>query len=76
MSVSDGPPAKRQRKEKVPIIRSNTIWHSDGSVVLQAQGTQFRVHWSLLAMHSSFFRDMQALTSAARPTQYRRMSCR
>ncbi|KAJ6589882.1 hypothetical protein DFH09DRAFT_1140349 [Mycena vulgaris] len=53
------PPAKRQRTEDAPVTRS--IWHEDGSVVLQADNTQFRVHWSVLAMHSSFFRDMQKL---------------
>ncbi|KAJ7169113.1 hypothetical protein C8R43DRAFT_982299 [Mycena crocata] len=37
-------PAKRQRTENAPITRSN-IWHKDGSVVLQVENTQFRVHW-------------------------------
>ncbi|KAJ7043731.1 hypothetical protein C8F04DRAFT_1073109 [Mycena alexandri] len=60
MSSSNAPPPKRQRTEDAPVTRSD-IWYSDGSVVLQAQDTQFRVHWSLLAQNSSFFRDMQAL---------------
>ncbi|KAJ7125109.1 hypothetical protein C8R44DRAFT_131791 [Mycena epipterygia] len=54
------PPAKRQRTEDAPVTRSD-IWISDGSVVLQADNTQFRVHWGVLALHSSFFRDMQGL---------------
>jgi hypothetical protein len=54
------PPAKRQRTEDAPITRSD-IWFTDGSVVLQAQNTQFRVHWGVLTQNSSFFRDMQAL---------------
>ncbi|KAJ7782678.1 hypothetical protein B0H16DRAFT_1493965 [Mycena metata] len=57
------PPAKRQRTEEdkdAPITRSE-LWHTDGSVVLQAENTQFRVHWSVLARNSSFFRDMQSL---------------
>ncbi|KAJ7188684.1 hypothetical protein C8R46DRAFT_934712 [Mycena filopes] len=54
------PPAKRQRTEDAPIARSD-IWHSDGSVVLQAENTQFRVHWSILGLSSPFFRDMQGL---------------
>ncbi|KAJ7177496.1 hypothetical protein C8R43DRAFT_872384 [Mycena crocata] len=54
------PSAKRQRTENAPITRSN-IWYEDGGVVLQAQDTQFRVHWSILAQQSSFFRDMQGL---------------
>ncbi|KAJ7741499.1 hypothetical protein B0H14DRAFT_2478393 [Mycena olivaceomarginata] len=50
--------AKRQRTEDAPIIRSE-IWYDDGSLVLQAQKTQFRVHWGILGKQSSFFRDMQ-----------------
>ncbi|KAJ7125130.1 hypothetical protein C8R44DRAFT_782400 [Mycena epipterygia] len=53
------PPAKRQRTEAT-ITRSD-IWYQDGSIVLQVQDTQFRVHWGVLAQHSSFFRDMQGL---------------
>ncbi|KAJ7496895.1 hypothetical protein FB451DRAFT_1209150 [Mycena latifolia] len=55
------PPAKRQRTESTASITHSNIWYQDGSVVLQAQTTQFRVHWSVLAQHSSFFRDMQGL---------------
>jgi hypothetical protein len=57
---SESPPAKRQRTEDVPITRSR-IWYKDGSVVLQAQDKQFRVHWSVLSKNSAFFRDMQDL---------------
>ncbi|KAJ7821518.1 hypothetical protein B0H14DRAFT_1331921 [Mycena olivaceomarginata] len=45
---------------KTSITRSD-IWYEDGSVVLQAQHTQFRVHWGVLARQSSFFHDMQGL---------------
>ncbi|KAJ7642779.1 hypothetical protein DFH06DRAFT_1477492 [Mycena polygramma] len=51
---------KRKRTEDAPTISRSDIWYQDGSVVLQAEGTQFRVHWGVLA-NSSFFRDMQAL---------------
>ncbi|KAJ7287174.1 hypothetical protein C8J57DRAFT_1460590 [Mycena rebaudengoi] len=54
------PPAKRQRTEDTLITRS-TIWYKDGSVVLQAQATQFRVHWGVLSKNSPFFRDLQDL---------------
>jgi hypothetical protein len=37
------------------------IWYKDGSVVLQADGIQFRVHWGVLSEHSSFFRDLENL---------------
>ncbi|KAF7298011.1 BTB domain-containing protein [Mycena chlorophos] len=60
---SDAPPAKRARTDddapSTP-IRSD-IWHYDGSVVLQAANTQFRVHWSVLTMHSSVFKDMYSV---------------
>ncbi|KAJ7502960.1 hypothetical protein B0H11DRAFT_612659 [Mycena galericulata] len=54
------PPAKRRRTEDASITRSD-IWYADGSVVLQSQNTQFRVHWSILGQQSSFFRDMHGL---------------
>jgi len=61
------PPAKRPRTENTPITRENgsitrsDIWYKDGSVVLQAHHTQFRVHWGVLSQHSSFFREMEDL---------------
>ncbi|KAF8208156.1 hypothetical protein K438DRAFT_1468773, partial [Mycena galopus ATCC 62051] len=36
-------------------------WRRDGNVVLQAANIQFRVHWSVLAQHSSVFRDIEEL---------------
>ncbi|KAJ7682913.1 hypothetical protein B0H17DRAFT_1333540 [Mycena rosella] len=60
MAETDAPAAKRQRTEDSPITRAD-LWHDDGSVVLQAEGIQFRVNWSVLSMHSSFFRDMRGL---------------
>ncbi|KAF8146874.1 hypothetical protein K438DRAFT_1868531, partial [Mycena galopus ATCC 62051] len=54
------PSNKRQRVEDKPVTRSN-IWYDDGSVVLQAVNTQFRVHWGILAQHSPFFRRMRGL---------------
>jgi hypothetical protein len=54
------PAAKRPRTENAPIMRSD-IWYKDGSVILQADGIQFRVHWGVLSEHSSFFRDLENL---------------
>ncbi|KAJ7231896.1 hypothetical protein B0H12DRAFT_1239794 [Mycena haematopus] len=54
------PSAKCQQTENEPITRSEP-WNNDGSVVIQAANRQFRVHWSVLARHSSVFRDMQGL---------------
>ncbi|KAF7967490.1 hypothetical protein HWV62_34055 [Athelia sp. TMB] len=39
-------------------VRSNLLWFSDGNIVLQAGGTQFKVHQSILARHSAVFKDM------------------
>jgi len=38
--------------------KSAGFWFPDGSVVIQAQFTQFRVHMSILSLHSTVFRDM------------------
>lgn len=62
-NASDARPAKRQRTES-ELTRSH-IWYDDGSVVLQAEATQFRVHWSILSLHSTFFRDMRTLPQPA-----------
>lgn len=60
MSSEDScPSAKRQRTVAPPITRSE-IWYDDGSVVLRAHSTQFRIHWTILSS-SSFFRDMRGL---------------
>ncbi|KAF8216746.1 hypothetical protein K438DRAFT_1558240 [Mycena galopus ATCC 62051] len=55
------PPATH-RTEYTTITRSET-WFRDGNVVLQAASMQFRVHWGVLARHSSVFcdHDMQGL---------------
>jgi len=40
------------------LTRSPDYWFEDGSIILQAESTQFRVHKSLLARHSAVFKDM------------------
>jgi hypothetical protein len=62
--MSDNPPLKRQRRDDVqedtetqPLQRSR-FWFDDGNVILQAENTQFRVHRSLLSLHSNVFKDM------------------
>ncbi|KAJ7458911.1 hypothetical protein FB451DRAFT_1372117 [Mycena latifolia] len=61
------PSAKRPRTEletsEVALTRSS-IWYSDGSVVLQAEATQFRVHASILSAGSTVFRDMFEVAQA------------
>ncbi|KAJ6631590.1 hypothetical protein B0H10DRAFT_1772398 [Mycena sp. CBHHK59/15] len=60
MSELDVSPAKHQHTENTSITCSE-IWCNDGSVILQAHFTQFHIHWSVLSLHSSFFREMQSL---------------
>jgi hypothetical protein len=59
--VQKEPLAKRQRLEVVEDVTRSDIWYDDGSVILQAETTQFRVHWGVLSEHSTFFRDMRGL---------------
>lgn len=41
------------------------LWFSDGSVVLKAETTLFKVHRSTLMTHSNFFADMFRLPQPA-----------
>ncbi|KAH6907598.1 hypothetical protein BKA70DRAFT_1283490 [Coprinopsis sp. MPI-PUGE-AT-0042] len=56
---------KRQRKDSdasvSAITRSADFWFEDGNLVLQAEGTQFKIHKGLLARHSVVLRDMLSL---------------
>ena len=38
-----------------------SLWFSDGSVILVAEGLKFRVHQSLLCKYCGFFRDLFSL---------------
>ena len=46
---------------RLPFSRHKDLWFSDGSVVLRAEQTLFRVHMSQLSRHSAFFRDLFSL---------------
>ncbi|KAF7297721.1 BTB domain-containing protein [Mycena kentingensis (nom. inval.)] len=64
--TSEERPTKRSREdgdvqEPAPVRRSTTYWFEDGSIVLQVESTQFRVAKTILAMHSTVFRDMLSL---------------
>lgn len=45
------------------IVRSE-IWLEDGNVVLQAEGTQFKLHRGTLSLNSTVFKDMFSLPQA------------
>jgi hypothetical protein len=52
-SISSSPPDPRTRHAD--------LWFCDGSVILQADSTLFRVHKSQLSRHSAIFSDMFTL---------------
>ncbi|KAF5383576.1 hypothetical protein D9615_003510 [Tricholomella constricta] len=41
-----------------PFRRHSDLWFEDGSVICRAEDTLFKVHMSVLARHSEFFKDM------------------
>ncbi|KZP23530.1 hypothetical protein FIBSPDRAFT_786044 [Athelia psychrophila] len=46
--------------QPLPPTRSESLWLEDGSIVLQAEGKQFKVYRGLLALQSTVFEDMFA----------------
>jgi hypothetical protein len=58
------PPKKRQRSsnnEAEDQRARSMYWFEDGNIVLQAEETLFRVHQSVLSLHSSIFKDTFAM---------------
>lgn len=59
MDSHDHRGAKRARTQSLTEgMKRGSVWYDDGSLVLQVQQTQFRVHRSLLCQHSEIFADM------------------
>ena len=50
------------------------LWFLDGSVILRAENTLFRVHISQLSRHSTFFRDLFSLPQPPRGVRRRTLS--
>jgi hypothetical protein len=66
MGVANSPIPKQQMTENTDaepqlIPDRDAPWYDDGSVVLQAELKQFRVHRSILSMNSVIFKDMFSL---------------
>lgn len=56
--------AKRQRTDDEaavsppPVSRVPAFWFEEGNIILQLESKQYRVHKSILSMHSNFFKDL------------------
>ena len=50
------------------IRRHPDLWYDDGTVILTAEKTAFRVYRGLLAKHSEVFRDMFTVPQPTTPT--------
>jgi hypothetical protein len=59
--LADSQAAKTEANQDEGVSRHPNLWFSDGSVVLKAEGTLFRVHISQLVRRSLFFRDLFSL---------------
>ncbi|TFY80055.1 hypothetical protein EWM64_g3962 [Hericium alpestre] len=55
------PRSKAPADESTELERSGDFWFDDGSIVIVAGSIAFRVHSSVLALHSQVFRDMLAV---------------
>ena len=60
--------AKTEVNENENGFRHPDLWFSDGSVVLKAERTLFRVHISQLVRRSLFFRDLFSLPQPGKDT--------
>jgi hypothetical protein len=39
-------------------VQSQQFWFEDGNIVLEVEGTLFRIHRSIMGKHSKVFKDM------------------
>ncbi|KAF5318085.1 hypothetical protein D9619_012020 [Psilocybe cf. subviscida] len=50
------------------VEKSTRFWFAAGTVVIQAENVQFRIHWDILATRSTVFKDLFELPQAANET--------
>lgn len=65
MATSDLSAKQKTDTPSVDFTPSTEIWYTDGSVVLVADKTAFRVHCTILATHCEMFKDMFAIPQPA-----------
>ncbi|KAF7298304.1 BTB domain-containing protein [Mycena kentingensis (nom. inval.)] len=53
------------QKPALLVVRCEDLWFSDGSMVLQADNTQYKVFHSILSLRSPIFRDMLSIPQGA-----------
>ncbi|KAJ7719898.1 hypothetical protein B0H16DRAFT_1794032 [Mycena metata] len=58
---TDSNAEKEDEPTETPPTRSTEYWLDDGDIILQVETTQFRLGKTMLAMHSSVFRDLFTL---------------
>ena len=60
MAAPSQRPAKRARttSDAPAVERHPEVWLSDGNIVVVAQNTAFRIHKSVVSLHSPVFRDL------------------
>ncbi|EPT01155.1 hypothetical protein FOMPIDRAFT_1121160 [Fomitopsis schrenkii] len=59
----------KQKTSTTPVdfVPSTDVWYTDGSVVLVAEKTAFRVHCTILAAHCEIFKDMFNIPQPSTP---------
>jgi len=57
MDISSSTKRKRTEEDDGPSLVRSKLWFEDGNVIIQAESTQFRVHISVLSMHSKVLKD-------------------
>ncbi|KDQ59529.1 hypothetical protein JAAARDRAFT_192038 [Jaapia argillacea MUCL 33604] len=63
---SEQPPLKRPRTDEVvPLTPHPDLWYDDGSIIVIAQSTMFKVYKGRLSQCSSVFQDMFCLSSSS-----------
>ena len=68
------PPGASEPPEESGLARDAEFWYADGSIVLVAQRTAFRVYAGWLARRSEVFRDMLSIPVPPQPDGEQRVS--